>query len=141
MNLALIPLFDARDGGPAAHARVRLDQAIAVRDACLGWVPAGGVLARAGDPVVRRWMRRSASPYVQDIADIQARFGRPGAWTLHGAYLFGCTALADDSAHGPRLAGRSTGRSPASADSPRWCGSADRPATSSTSPGRASWAY
>lgn len=103
MNLAPVPLFDARDGGPAAHARARVAQTLAVRDACLGWVPAGGALARIGDPLVRRWMRRSASPYVQDIADIQARLGRSGAWTLHGAYLFGCTALADEGASGPRL--------------------------------------
>lgn len=103
MNLAAVSLFDARDGGPPAHAQARLDQALAVRDACLGWVPAGGMLARIGDPLVRRWMRRSASPYVQDIAAIQARLGRSGAWTLHGAYLFGCTALADEGATGPRL--------------------------------------
>lgn len=103
MNLAAIPLFDARDGGPPAHARARVDRTLAVRDACLGWVPAGGMLARVGDPVVRRWMRRSTSPYGQDIADIQAQLGRAGAWTLHGAYLFGCTALADESAAGPRL--------------------------------------
>jgi len=103
MELPTIPLFDARDGGPVAHARDRADRTLAVRDACLGWVPAGGALARIGDPLVRRWMRRSASPYVQDIADIQTRLGRPGAWTLHGAYLFGCTALADEGAAGPRL--------------------------------------
>ena len=101
MSLAAVPLFDARDGGPASHARARADQTLAVRDACLGWLPAGGMLAHAGDPLVRRWMRRSASPYVQDIADIQARLGRAGAWTLHGAYFFGCTALADESAVGP----------------------------------------
>jgi hypothetical protein len=103
MNLAAVSLFDAREGGPAAHARARVEQTLAVRDACLGWFPAGGALARAGDPVVRRWMRRSASPYVQDIADIQAQLGRAGAWTLHGAYLFGCTTLADEGASGPRL--------------------------------------
>ena len=28
---------------------------------------------------------------------------RPGIWLLHGAYLFGCTALADETADGPRL--------------------------------------
>ena len=28
---------------------------------------------------------------------------RPGVWLLNGAYLFGCTALADDTAEGPRL--------------------------------------
>jgi hypothetical protein len=66
-------------------------------------VPAGGALARIGDPIVRRWMVRSASPYAGEIAEIQTSLGRPGAWTLHGAYLFGCTALADQGAAGPRL--------------------------------------
>lgn len=103
MNLAAVPLFDARDGGPVAHARDRVERALAVRDICLGWVPAGGALARIGDPIVRRWMRRSASPYASEIAEIQVGLGRSGAWTLHGAYLFGCTALADEGAGGPRL--------------------------------------
>lgn len=103
MDLPAVPFFDARDGGPAAHARARAGQTQAVRDACLGWVPAGGALARLGDPIVRRWMKRSASPYAADIAAIQVELGRSGAWTLHGAYLFGCTALADEGMSGPRL--------------------------------------
>jgi len=103
MNLPAIPLFDARDGGPVAYAHARAERTLAVRDACLGWLPAGGMLARIADPIVRRWMTRSASPYAAEIADIQMRLGRPGAWTLHGAYLFGCTALADEAAAGPRL--------------------------------------
>lgn len=103
MSLAAIPLFDARDGGPVAHARGRAERTLAVRDICLGWVPGGGALARIGDPLVRRWMTRSASPYAREIAEIQTSLGRSGAWTLHGAYLFGCTALADEGAAGPRL--------------------------------------
>jgi hypothetical protein len=103
MTLPAVPFFDARDGGPVAHARERVEQTLAVRDACLGWFPAGAALARVGDPIVRRWMKRSASPYAAEIVAIQAGLGRSGAWTLHGAYLFGCTALADESASGPRL--------------------------------------
>lgn len=70
------------------------DRALAVRDACLGWLPLGGLLARLGDPLVRRWMRRSGSPDVDEIDAVAQRLGRPGTWLLHGAYLFGCTALA-----------------------------------------------
>jgi hypothetical protein len=78
-------------------------RALAVRDACLGWLPCGGLLARLGDPVVKRWMRRAGSPYADEIEATARTLKRPGIWLLHGAYLFGCTALADESADGPRL--------------------------------------
>ncbi len=74
-----------------------------MRAACLGWLPCGGLLAHLGDPVVRWWMRRVGSPYVHEIEAIARALGRPGTWLLHGAYLFGCTALADESSGGPRL--------------------------------------
>lgn len=98
-----VPLFDARDDGVVAHAVRRLAQARAVRDACLGWLPCGDLLARFGDPLVRRWMGRANTPYCGEIAAIGAELGVPGIWLLHGAYLFGCTALADRCAAGPRL--------------------------------------
>jgi hypothetical protein len=81
---------------------LRLDQAGVVRDACLGWLPFGGLLAWLGDPVVKRWMRRS-SPYAGEIDEVARFLKRPGIWLLHGAYLFGCTALADETTEGPRL--------------------------------------
>lgn len=80
-----------------------LERALAVRQACLGWLPLGGLLARLADPLVRHWMRRSGTPYLEEIDAVARRIGRPGVWLLHGAYLFGCTALADESAEGPRL--------------------------------------
>jgi hypothetical protein len=73
-----------------------------VRDACLGWLPFGGLLARLGDPIVKRWMQR-ISPYAGEIDAIARTVNRPGIWLLHGAYLFGCTALADETETGPRL--------------------------------------
>lgn len=103
MSLAAVPFFDARDGGPVEHARARAVQTLAVRDACLSWIPAGGAVAWFVDPVVRCWMKRSASPYVAEIAAVDAELGKSGAWTLHGAYVLGCTALADEGATGPRL--------------------------------------
>jgi hypothetical protein len=81
---------------------LRPGPALAVRDACLGWLPFGGLLARLGDPIVRRWMRR-ISPYANEIEANARALKRPGIWLLHGAYLFGCTALADETAAGPRL--------------------------------------
>ena len=98
-----VPVLDVRDGGPVMHARRRAVQVAAVREACLGWLPAGGLLARVGDPIVRWWTRRSGSPYVGDIDAIAGATPGRGTWFLHGAYLFGCTALADQGADGPRL--------------------------------------
>lgn len=102
-GLTEVLVLDVREGGPPAHARHRLLGAAAVRDHCLGWLPAGGLLARLGDPLVRRWMRRSGSAYVDDIDAIARTVPGPGTWLLHGAYLFGCTALADEGQAGPRL--------------------------------------
>src|SRR5262245_55427725 len=98
-----VPVVDVRDGGAVVHARRRAAQVTAVREACLGWLPAGGLLAGIGDPLVRGWMRRSGSPYVADIEAIARAAPGRGTWFLHGAYLFGCTALADAGADGPRL--------------------------------------
>lgn len=105
MNKAshVIPLIDLRNDGPVGHATRRRQQALEVRDACLGWLPFGGLLARLADPIVRNWMQRSGSPYLGDIDAVARGLGRPGVWLLHGAYLFACTALADEAAGGPRL--------------------------------------
>ena len=48
-------------------------------------------------------MRRLGSAYVGEIDTIARLLGRPGICLLHGAYRFGCTALADESPAGPRL--------------------------------------
>ena len=91
-----------RKGAPA-HAERRREQALALRDACLGWLPFGGLLAWLADPLARWWLRRSGSPFLDEIAAIARTLGRPGIWLLHGAYAFGCTALADDGPDGPVL--------------------------------------
>jgi hypothetical protein len=88
---------------PLVSDALRPGPALAVRDACIGWLPFGGVLARLGDPIVRRWMRRTGSPYADEIEANARALNCSGIWLLHGAYLFGCTALADETATGPRL--------------------------------------
>lgn len=98
-----VPIVDLREGGPPAHAGQRREQALALRSACLGWLPCGGLLAWLADPLARWWLRRSASPLVGEIEAIARTMGRPGIWLLHGAYAIGCTALADESADGPVL--------------------------------------
>jgi hypothetical protein len=101
--LRAVPLVDLRGGGPAGYARQWPARVEAVRTACLGWLPAGRLMARVADPLVRRWMRRSGSACVEDIEAIAGAVPGPGTWLLHGAYLFGCTALIDQGAQGPRL--------------------------------------
>lgn len=98
-----VPIVDMREGGPPAHARQRRNQALALRAACLDWLPCGGLLARLADPLARWWLCRSASPLVGEIDAIARTLGRPGVWLLHGAYAFGCTALAAESSEGPVL--------------------------------------
>ena len=59
-----VPLVEAGD--------LRLDKALAVRDACLGWLPCGDMLARLGDPVMKRWMWRR-TPYAGEIDEIDRK--------------------------------------------------------------------
>jgi hypothetical protein len=98
-----VSLIDVRDGAPDGHLRQRESEALAVRDACLGWLPLGGLLARIADPIVRAWMQRAGTVYAAEIDSVARTPKKPGIWLLHGAYLFGCTALADESERGPRL--------------------------------------
>lgn len=74
-----------------------------MREACLGWLPLGGLLAWLADPIVHGWMKRAGTAYAVEIDAVARTLKRPGIWLLHGAYLFGCTTLADDAAAGPRL--------------------------------------
>jgi hypothetical protein len=98
-----VPVVDLGGEGAPAHAVRRRAQALALRDACLGWLPCGGLLARLADPFARGWLRRSGSPLLGEIDAIARTLGRPGVWLLHGAYAFGCTALADEGREGPVL--------------------------------------
>ena len=98
-----IVLIDVRDGAPDGHLRQRESEALAVRDACLGWLPLGGLLARIADPIVRAWMNRAGTVYAAEIDSVARTLKKPGIWLLHGAYLFGCTALGDEGEKGPRL--------------------------------------
>jgi len=54
--------------------------------------------------MTKRWLRRSRSPYVAEVATIAASFGYPGIWFLNGCYQWGCTALAREQGDAPWLA-------------------------------------
>jgi hypothetical protein len=103
--MAAVPVIDVGDGGPARHAALSPARARALRDDCLGSFPrTAAALAPALDGAARRWMTRSRSPYVAEIAKIAATLGFSGVWLLNGSYQWGCTALAREEHGAPWLA-------------------------------------
>ena len=67
--LPSIPLVDVRHGGPLRHALEKPAKARALRDACLGFFPrAAHPLVPSFDRISQRWLARSRSPYVHEIA-------------------------------------------------------------------------
>jgi hypothetical protein len=99
-----IPVIDVRDGGPADHARQRIEQARALRAACLALLPTA--LHRTLpliDRVARRALERARSPYFAEIARIAEILGYPGVWLLNASYQLACTSLARDEGGVPWL--------------------------------------
>jgi hypothetical protein len=100
-----IPVADVRDGGPLRHAQECAARARTLRDDCLAFLPrAAGPFIPTLDGVARRWLTRSRSPYVPEIAQIAATLGFPGVWFLNGSYIWGCTSLAREEDGAPWLA-------------------------------------
>jgi hypothetical protein len=102
--LPAIPVIDIRHGGPADHARQRVDAARALRAACLGLFPAPLHAALPlFDRAARRSLERSGSPYVAEIARIAEILDCSGVWLLNASYQWACTALAREEAGVPWL--------------------------------------
>ena len=96
-KLPAIPVRDVRDGGPLRHAVEAREVGRALRDDCLSWLPpAARRTMPMLDAITRRWLMRSQSPYVGEIAAISATLGFSGVWFLNGSYQWGCTARARD---------------------------------------------
>jgi hypothetical protein len=90
-----IPVVDLREGGPPRHAEKSAARARALRDACLGFFPRAALpVVPALDWASRRWLARSRSPYVQEIAQIAAVLDFSGVWLLNASYQWACTSLA-----------------------------------------------
>jgi hypothetical protein len=99
-----IPVTDIRQGGPVDHARQRVEQARALRAACLGILPAALHPALPLlDHAARRSLERSRSPYLAEIARIAEILGCSGMWLLNASYQWACTALARDECDMPWL--------------------------------------
>ncbi len=96
-GLPAIPVVDLRDGGPARYAERNALAARALRDACLAFFPrAVRPSIPALDAISRRWLMRSRSPYLPEIARIAEVLGFSGVWLLNASYQWGCTARASD---------------------------------------------
>ena len=103
--LPAIPLVDVREGGALQHVREHEASARALREACLEFFPrAARPLLPVLDGVARRWLQRSESPYIAEIAAIAATLKAPGIWFLNGSYEWGCTTLAREENGQPWLA-------------------------------------
>ena len=100
-----IPVIDVGSDGPLALARAEHERARALRDDCIASLPGPvGALLAPLDGVTRRWLARSRSPYVGEIAAIAAALDFAGVWFLNGSYEWGCTSAAREEDGAPRLA-------------------------------------
>jgi hypothetical protein len=88
-----IPVVDVRAGGPVEHARIGRDRMIALRDCC---VPGPlRALAPLLDRLSSRWLARTPSPYIDEVAAIADIAGLPGVWFVNASYEWGCTTRVD----------------------------------------------
>lgn len=90
--LPAIPLIDARDdplraAEPAAVRRLRAQVIGPVK-------PAAALVLPLADRIARRWLARSASPYLPELDAIAARTGVTGIYAINISYEYGCTTLA-----------------------------------------------
>jgi hypothetical protein len=103
--LATIPVAEIVVGGRLQYAIDDRARAEALRNDCIAWLPAAArAMVPAVDAITRSWLKRSASPYVDEIAAIARALDYPGIWFLNGCYQWGCTAFARDEQDAPWLA-------------------------------------
>lgn len=103
-GLPSVPFRDVREGGALRHALDANDRARSLRDECLAWFPPPvRALVPMLDGVTRRWLMRSQSPYLVEIATVAAALDFPGVWFLNGSYEWGCTSLAREDSGAPWL--------------------------------------
>ena len=101
MNAPALPpirMIDARRDSLAAAdaAAVR-----ALRDTVFGrFTPVASAVLPLADGIARRWLARSASPYLAELDAIAARTRVAGIYAINISYEYGCTALARSDAPG-----------------------------------------
>ena len=90
-----------RSGMPSTTVRARRRCGTTAWPGCRR---AARLMLPALDTMTRFWLKRSASPYVAEIAAIAAALDHSGIWFLNGCYQWGCTALVRDEDGAPWLA-------------------------------------
>ncbi len=78
----------------------------ALRDAVFGrFTPVLKAVLPPADRLARRWLARSASPYLAELDAIAARAGIAGVYAINISYEYGCTTLArsDEPGRAPTL--------------------------------------
>jgi hypothetical protein len=94
-DLTDIPVIDLREGGAPRHVQRSAERARALRDTCLNFFPPAAMpLVPVLDWASRRWLARSRSPYMPEIAQIADTLDFSGVWLLNASYQWGCTARA-----------------------------------------------
>src|SRR5687767_1019023 len=96
--LPAIHMIDARRDplAVAEPAAVR-----ALRDTVFGrFTPVLRAVLPLADRVARRWLARSASPYLTELDAMAARTGVAGIYAINISYEYGCTTLARADAPG-----------------------------------------
>ncbi len=94
-ELPAIPAIDVRRGGPVAHARLRRESMMALRNACFSFFPGSVRLAPFLDRVSSTWLARTPSPYLDEIAAISDLVAGGGVWFVNTSYEWGCTTRVD----------------------------------------------
>jgi hypothetical protein len=102
LGLPVIPVIDVRHGGPVAHATLRHEPMLALRDACFSTVPGFRMAAPMLDRLSCALLARTPSPYLDEIAAIDGLVAGGGVWFVNASYEWGCTTRID-SMPTPRL--------------------------------------
>jgi len=93
-GLPAIVMLDVRGGGPVAHAMLGRERMAALRDRCFS-LPGMRSLAPALDRMSSAWLKRTPSPYLDEIAAISALIPGGGVWFVNTSYEWGCTTRID----------------------------------------------
>ena len=104
-TLATIPVTSICAGGLLDYTIAAGVRARALRDTCVAWMPAPSrMMLPVIDALTRKWLLRSHSPYLAEVAAIAGAIDVPGIWFLNGCYQWGCTAFAREQDGAPWLA-------------------------------------
>ncbi|HMA16166.1 MAG TPA: hypothetical protein VKP12_15360, partial [Kiloniellaceae bacterium] len=91
-----IPLHDV--AGPGDLPRLEPERLAALIAAAQRRYPRAGIAL--ADRLSRRWLERTANPYLGEIAAVAATLGRPGAHFLNLSYEWACTCSVGPTADG-----------------------------------------